>query len=364
MIYSFFIFILSVFPDTEKTHRVEVIDLTPQFKVFVDGKYLLEKEVERKPKTLYFYLDGERLRGNYLELESSGPFSLFINGMLAKDFQPGKRHFYIDSLAAQHSTSLSLSIYRENIKERIQAKVVAFSTVVPAFFDPGVRHAKDFSDFSIVASGFLFICFVFLVRVNPRVTLDYFNVVKLFSLQEREESLTGTKISASFNLLIYLFGCLLTSLLLLCLYHYSGQSLLLIGNLQTDNFYELCIRWVGISMVLFTGLFLKLILLYAFSFLFEFGEFLALQFLNFVRLIFFVCLLVTFLLLAYLILEVRSSAAYSALIDLLVIVLLLWLPLVFFKLLGRASNKMFHLFSYLCPSEIFPVLVLIKVLFF
>jgi hypothetical protein len=124
------------------------------------------------------------------------------------------------------------------------------------------------------------------------------------------------------------------------------------------------VRWMGVSLVLFIGLFLKLIFLYAFSFLFEFGELLTLQFLNFIRLIFFVSMLIVLLLIMYLIFEVRSSSAYSALIDLLVVVMLLWLPLVFFKLLGRASNKMFHLFSYLCPSEIFPVLVLIKVLFF
>jgi hypothetical protein len=362
MICSFLIFLFSILAP-ETTYPVEVINLSAQFKVFKDGKYILEKETKAKHKSIYFYLDGERQRGNYLEFESSSPFSLFINGMLAGDIDSEKRSFEIDSLSSLYSSSLSITIYRENPDKTIQAKVIHFSSVLPASLDPRIRQGNDFSDFSILASGLLLICFVLLLRANSRVTIDYFNVVKLFSLQEREET-SGTKISASFNLLIYLFGCLLTSLLLLVLHYNSEQALPLIGNIRELHFWQLVFRWLTVSLILFGGLFLKLIILYGFSRLFNFSDLLTLQFFNFIRLIFFACALVTFGLIIYLIFEIQRVSAFHYLIDMLVVVLLLWLPLVFLKLLSRASSQMFHLFSYLCPSEIFPVLFLIKVLFF
>jgi hypothetical protein len=363
MICSFLILLFSVLAP-ETTYRVEVINLSAQFKVFKDGEYVFEKEAKEKHKSIYFYLDGERQRGNSLEFESTSPCSLFINGMLAGNIAPGTTTFKIDSLSTRYSTSLSISLYRENPAKNIQAKVIHLSSILPISLDPRIRQVKDFSDFSILASGLLLIVFVFLLRANSRVTWDYFNVVKLLSLQEREETTSGTKISASFNLLIYLFGCFLTSLLLLILHHQSGQSLPLLGNIMELGLWEIILRWVTISIILFGGLFVKLIILYSFSRLFNFGELLTLQFLNFVRLIFFACALTSFLLITYLVFEIQNPNTFVYLINMLVALLLLWLPLVFFKLLSRASNKMFHLFSYLCPSEIFPVLFLIKVLFF
>jgi hypothetical protein len=348
----------------EKIYRVEVADLTMGFKVFVDGKYLSKPETEAKHKCLYFYLDGEHARGNYLEVESNKPFSLFVNGMLARHCKTGKTSFSIDSLSGEFTNSLSFSIYRENASEPVLAKVVNYTSVLPTIFDRGKRQSKTFSDFSILASGILLVGFVFLLRVNARITFDYFNVVKLFSVQEREENLTGTKISASFNLLIYLFGCLLTSLLLFNLYYKSGETLILVGDLTNHTLYGITILWIIVSLILFTGLFTKLILLHTFSFLFNLRDLLTIQFFNFMRLLFFACLLIMIFLIGYFIFEVQDSASYARLIDLLIIAMLMWLPLIFFKLLGRAPNKMFHLFSYLCTSEIFPVLFLIKVLFF
>jgi len=38
--------------------------------------------------------------------------------------------------------------------------------------------------------------------------------------------------------------------------------------------------------------------------------------------------------------------------------------LMFFKLLNRESTRVFHLFSYLCATEIFPLVILIKVFLF
>jgi hypothetical protein len=362
---SLLLFLLTSFSfPAEKTYRVEVADLTSAFKVFVDGKYLSELETKSKQKCLYFYLDAQHARGNYLEVESIKPFSFFVNGRLAQHCKTGKTSFSIDSLSSEFTNALSFSIYRENANEPVQAKVVNYTSVLPTTFDPGKRQSKTFSDFSILASGILLIGFVFLLRVNARITFDYFNVVKLFSLQEREENLTGTKISASFNLLIYLFGCLLTTLLLFNLYYRSGQTLILLGDLTKYSLYGITILWIIVSLILFIGLFTKLILLYSFSFLFNLSDLLTVQFFNFMRLLFFACILIMIFLIGYFVFEVQNSVSYARLIDLLVIAMLMWLPLIFFKLLGRASNKMFHLFSYLCTSEIFPVLFLIKVLFF
>jgi hypothetical protein len=43
--------------------------------------------------------------------------------------------------------------------------------------------------------------------------------------------------------------------------------------------------------------------------------------------------------------------------------LLVWIVMAFFKLSGRSGHSMFHLFSYLCATEIIPLLITVKVLF-
>jgi hypothetical protein len=363
MIHTLLLLIAFLLPPTKSSHRIEVLNLSQQFQVYSEGRYVSADSVTTLPKTLFLFVEANRFKGNFLELASRKGMAIFINGSLVNNFLSGTKLWNLDSLSRVHSSSLALALYRDNSAEPVQAKIISFSLVQPTSLDPVKRQGNYFNDFSTIASGLLIICFTLLIRANSRLTLDYFNFIKLFSLQERDENLLGTKISASFNLLIYVFLCFLLAYLLLIINYYSGHQWNLIRVYESKTVFGSLVDWFNLSTLLSAILLLKLIVVYSFSGLFNFGDMLTSQFFNFIRLLFLACALTILFLVSYLVLKVDSDQSYLRLFYFFIASLALWIPIVFLKLLGRASYGMFHLFSYLCPTEIFPVLVLIKALF-
>jgi len=363
MIYTFFLLIASLLPLKAAVYRVEVIDLSSQLKVFENGRYIFADSTPAEPKSLFLFIETNRFKGNFLELQANKDFAVFINGALVSNFSSGIKTWSLDSLAHIHSSSLSFAFHRENSNTPVKAKIISLNSVQPVSTDPVKRESEYFSDFSTIAAALLLISLTVLIRANSRLTLDYFNFIKLFSLQERDENLMGTKVSASFNLLIYTFVCFLLAYLLLVINYHSGHQWNLIRSYESTTVLGTLVDWLNLSILLSAILLIKLIVVYSLAALFDFGDMLTIQFFNFVRLIFLVSIITILFLVIYLIFEIDSEQSYVILFYFLITGLILWIPIVFLKLLGRASYGMFHLFSYLCPSEIFPVLVLIKALF-
>ena len=65
----------------------------------------------------------------------------------------------------------------------------------------------------------------------------------------------------------------------------------------------------------------------------------------------------------YFIARGESESLYVMFLSLVAITLSVWVVVAFFKLGGKSGHSMFHLFSYLCATEIIPVLITAKVLF-
>jgi len=68
--------------------------------------------------------------------------------------------------------------------------------------------------------------------------------------------------------------------------------------------------------------------------------------------------------LIYFIFEVRGQNYFFHLLTILSIVFTVGAVATYFKLIARMPFHFFHLFSYLCASEIIPLMVLIKVFFY
>jgi Domain of unknown function (DUF4271) len=359
-----FLFVLSFILQGANVSQVEVADLSTHFKVYTGSGYVPADSSSVESKTLFLFVDAYRFKGNDLRMESDKQVAVFINGALVEGSLKGVWQWDIDSLAHIYSSALSLAIYREGFTYPVKAEIVSQSMIKQISTDPIRRESAYFSNFCIVATLLLSIGFVLLLSTNSRLTLDYFNFIKLFSMQERDENLLSTKIPASFNLLVYTFACFLLAYLLLVMNHYSGYPWSLIRAYRGDSTWAIAVMWLNLSVVLSAILLIKLIVVYSFSKLFDFRETLAIQFFSFIRLIFLIAVVIILFLIIYMVFEVRAERWYGFLFYLLISGLILWIPIAFLKLMGRSSYRMFHLFSYLCPSEVFPILVLIKALYF
>jgi hypothetical protein len=192
--------------------------------------------------------------------------------------------------------------------------------------------------------------------------LDYLNVSKLFYLRDRDENQIALRIASSVNLLFYLFCSLLASLILITAFHFAQEGL----SFFTYPFFTTTNKYLGQWLLLALGilgmLMAKLVFITLIALLYGLRDIAGVQFFNFVRV-----LILSLALIAIVSLFCFSfgiSVNYFLLLKAGCTLLLLGTGLLYFKLEARTTFHSFHLFSYLCATEIFPLMILVKVLLF
>lgn len=297
-------------------------------------------------------------QGCWLRVHSEETFFLFINTALVAQ---GKQLLLrADSLRKLYPEKFYLSIYQKKNIGNLTTQWVSFS-VVDRFYNPP-RPANSFSNFILTASLLLLIFFVALFRTNPQLALDYLNVTKLFSLRDRYESQITLRIASSVNLLFYFFGSLLASLALLVASHFAEGALLFLSISVEASAGVYVAQWALMALAIFGVLMFKLGFAAAMALLFSWKEVAGFQFFNFVRVL--MLSLAFIAVVSVFCFSFGIGVSYFNLLKTACALLVLGTGLLYFKLLARARFSPFHLFSYLCATEIFPLVILIKVLLF
>ncbi|MFZ6000909.1 MAG: DUF4271 domain-containing protein [Bacteroidota bacterium] len=363
MIRLFFIsFLLSVSVQLgAQPYRVLVRNLADEWMVQHDGQWKSASVVESY-ETVYLSLDGNSNRGTYLEVIGVTPFSVWCNGKLVGRYAK-QSSLSLDSLATGYSSQLKFAIVAPTSAPYLQTNLVKFSPE-PVVEELRLRTSSFFLNFSTLATLLLCIYFVILYRSNPRLILDYFNFAKLFSIQERDENLTAGRITSSINLVMYVFICLWFSLLLLVVFHFTPQHWVVSRVFSFNTEWLGAWTWLKLSVLMLAAFFAKMALLFISTQVFKFREGYATQALNFFRMLVFSCVLLTIVITIYFIARVDASHFYYRLITYFGWLLAGWTLLLFLKLMTKAPFSSFHLFFYLCASEIFPLVIFFQILFF
>ena len=109
-------------------------------------------------------------------------------------------------------------------------------------------------------------------------------------------------------------------------------------------------------------LFTKMLVVYIIASLFGVRDTAGFHFFNFIRLLLVILGILTLVLATYYVLHGQQKGFYSFLYELLNWILGGWVILLFIKLANRVQYSVFHLFSYICATEIIPFLLIVKVL--
>ncbi|HRW98367.1 MAG TPA: DUF4271 domain-containing protein [Cyclobacteriaceae bacterium] len=355
------LFLLSILSYGQGDSFEVVDDLRPQWKTFQGGEFVKLAEGETTTKTIYFNVDPGRYRsGSVLGIECAEPVSIYLNYKLVSS---NTKHAWIslDSLSGKVTSPWMFGIYSSKPKPWLRTTVLSIDDGRSANNNP-LRPIDHFLNFSILASVIILIFFAVLLRTNPRLTFDYFNFIRLFSIQEREDSLLNSRISSSVNILFYGFACILTGFVLLTLFHFGSNAIPLAEYFPITSLGEGFWQWLKLSTVAAVVLIGKIILLSIFTSMFDLRDVTGLQFYNFVRLAFFILTVSSLVCLCYFVFKIQNPGAYNFLLDCVVVVLFFWVFVVGLKLMSRTGFRFFHLFSYLCASELIPVIILVKVL--
>ena len=353
--------IVSAMVEAQPPGNIVIKNLQSNWKTFSNGQYK-DYDPAKHSRTIYFLVDADVYRGATLQVESQKEFSIFVGGKLMASGKKGVVLWSLDSLSALYSTPLNFSIIRSTTN--ISTQLVLHNSVTEKKEILVKRKGQYFLNFSILASLLLLVFFVALLRTNPKLTFDYLNFVKLFSMQEREENIMALRITSSVNLLFYTFASLLTGFLMMVIFHFAYAESSLANVFSVSSLGEVFFQWLKLTTIILFILLGKLIVISLFSYLYKAREITALQFFNFIRLFFFTFGLISLLVVFFFIGRVLNPTWYYNLFYVAACLFSFWEIIIFLKLMTRVPFRIFHLFFYLCASELIPLVILIKVVFY
>jgi len=343
-----------LFADPQKELRTAE-DLQSRWKVLREGK--LVGYEGNLTSTIYVNLNLEKTAGRYVEIQSPKEFYLFINACLM-----GKSKSWTlnaDSLTKKLHGRISLSVYQPNGIDQLTTRVMFFQEA--GLYDDPIRPNRSFNNFILLAVAALIIFFTALLRSNPQLTTDYLNFRKLFTFKRRDDSQFVLRITSSVNLLFYFFCSLLASLALIVAVHFSEGMSITFPTTYT-NVGSLFAVWLVVTLVIAMVIMSKLFIASGVALLFGWRDTAGFQFFNFIRgLVVALSLIGVISILGF---SFRINIDYYFLVKCFFVMLAGNAILMFFKLLNRESTSAFHLFSYLCATEILPLLILTKVFLF
>lgn len=338
------------------------LDLQPSWLVHQDGKYVAHNS-DVTTNTIYFKLEPTKNPGADLRIESSRPYFVFLNGKLSGEFV-GASTFSIDSLASRHASSELLAcIYQPTINPRELKTRVTKLRGTAGETGPPSRPSSHFKDFVIMAGLIIIIFFLIIGQINPKLASDYFSVEKIFSPREADDAQSNARLTSSNNLQFYI-GCslLLAFYLLIILYHLPDAYALPL-KFQASGFWSLSWQWIRLAFLILVVFTLKIIIVFMLTRLFDMRGLARVHFFNWVRLLLIVFGGATIIVFSYYILRGQNEWIFVVFLSLIVATLIAWIFIVFMKLNGKTDHSMFHLFSYICATELIPLLITIKVLF-
>lgn len=314
-------------------------------------------------KTVYVKLKVKTFRTDYFFIKSSRPVSVFLNNILILD-RVSNIKLSVDSLAAHYpgpeffmGIHSEESITKSNLETYMAAAVLYPAGTQEEFY---LKARTIFRDYVITAVLIMSAFLIVIIRLNPGLSSDYFSIRKIFSRRESEDDHYYYRVTSA-TILFYIFTSMLLSLYMLIVARFTDATLGL-GGLSLASYWMLMFTWLKVSLFVLLFLFVKIVIIYLISLLFGIREIAGYHFFNFVRMLLVAIGLFTLVLLFYFILHGQGLSFYNFLYAIIPWILGVWIVLGFFKLASRVRHSAFHLFSYICATELIPFFIIIEVL--
>ncbi len=336
-------------------------DLVSEWKSYVKQTYVPFSKDEKPGRTIYFSINPTRYKGDYLELSSAKQFSIFLNNKLLLD-KVSRSTLSFDSLQEGYpnvvlffaihgeeninSKDLSTKIY-SNVSETSLAENLSYK-----------KHDSSFRDFAVTVVLGLAIFLITMIQSNPGLSADYFSITKIFSLRESDGDLFHYRLTSS-NILFYVLTSMTLAFYLILIDWFIASEQ---GLSRATGYLPWMLSWLKVSLTILVGLFIKIVLVYLMASLFGLKEIAGVHFFNFIRLVLVFIGALILLLGAYTLLGGHQIGVVIFLQPILGWLLGGWIIIIFLKLTNRIRYSVFHLFSYICATEIIPFLLIVKVL--
>jgi hypothetical protein len=331
---------------------------------FENGSYtLLSEENGSVGNTIYFKVEAGNFPGGLLSVRSARPFFIFFNGKLSGEYQ-GSAVFKLDSLATAHyASSVFVTVHQAEINSRDLKTTIVTRQQSARVPEDISRPATYFRDFVILSGLVIILLFLVTIKLNPKLSSDYFSVIRIFSLREADDAQANARLTNSANIQFYITCSLLLGFYLMIIVHHLPDKYALPLYFQEHSFGSVVWQWIRLSAMVLCVFFMKILLIFSLTRLFGLRGLARVHFFNWMRLLLIVFGGASIVLFVYFILRGQSPGFFVVFLSLITGTLIAWVFIVFFKLNNKSEHSMFHLFSYICATEIIPLLITIEVLF-
>ena len=342
--------------------------------------------VDRSGDQYIPYIDGRSLNYPVLGLildkgESTGltlnacipaGTSVFVNNMIVFRADSERCLLYnVDSLMARYeSTSLFLSFYKNNLDPT--AVTTTLMTRQPVHAQQGPvnptlqitkRAQNQFADFYVVAILLVAGFYAFLINRYPKGHRDFFNFSKAFSLTLKEEKVLTQRNMGTANILFFVLYGMAMALVIVLFWEIFDGIPEIFSFISLSTFKSCLVGWLILSFIAFCVVELKYLLIRVVSSLLNVDKIAQIHFFDFVR-IGLIFIGITLLAASILYLSrIEIQVVFTTLLYLFVILLGIRIVILLFKLIGDTSFRKIHLISYLCTTEILPLLIGIRIFF-
>jgi len=312
--------------------------------------------------TVYFKLASSKEKDHYLSVSCKQDWSLFVNGVILGSYNTAKI-FNIDSLHLKSQTSnLLIGIYKRGINPGILLTSIVSQTDPNTSIQDVKKPDTFFRDFVVIALLILLILFIVVTQLT-KLNQSYFSVKRLFSSLDIDDTQQYTKVISGSNILLFIFISILLSLYLTIIFHFTTNRFDVAWVFNSTTFWEAVEQWMKLTLILFLAFILKILLVFIMSRIFDLKELLGFQIFNWVRIMLVAFGILSICLITFFLSRGVGNAVYPSFFWAITFVLIIWLIILFTRVARRLDYPMFHIISYLCATEIIPLLITVKLLY-
>jgi hypothetical protein len=299
--------------------------------------------------------------GKKLIIASGFGYFVFLNGKIIGEYK-GQTEFNLDSLAnVGKSSDLLITVFQRKLSS--SALITKLKTTPNDIHEIVEKPSTFFKDFVIVAGLLIILLFVLTTRLNPKLSNDYLSLQKIISLRDADDSQSNARLTNSSNVQFYLMTSLLLALFFIMVYKFVPSDYALSTSFVSNSFWKSISLWL-LTAIVFVLIFIgKIITIFSLTRLFGLRGLARIHYFNWVRLLLIIFGAASVVIFIYFISRGLSPGFFEVLLYIVTTSLVAWTLIVFLKLNNKSEHSMFHLFSYICATEIIPLLIIIKVLF-
>ncbi|MEQ6118551.1 DUF4271 domain-containing protein [Reichenbachiella sp. MALMAid0571] len=363
------ILILSLNINRSFSQNEEVEDLRSSWLVTTEaGKsFLPYVEGLNKPTAIHFFLDLNRYRDYYLDMKMPKGVSVLVEDRITfVSTRECTRKYSIDSLMGVYSKDkIQISLYGEDVNfAEVDASIIDMNSPISWSSNQGgytidLREKLNNNDFFIISILIILTIVLFVRRGLKNVFFEYFSFQKSFSFKPKSEGLFSIGVFSTTNLLVLLLygvasGFTIVTIVLMLSDKLSEQY----GIDTTSN---LILLGIGVSVALIVLMIFKYFLVRIVSEIYRLRKFHLVQYYDYFRITLFLTVIFFGLSVVNLSMGGFYLEDYRTTFLIIVVLMLLMRPvLILFKLNKLSGYKNLHLFSYICGTEIIPLIIVLK----